>query len=130
MNEEPPEVGPEGSSEDPVGAFLQTYERARTREAYGHDLRAFFEQAAEQSPERSPEQPSGQVAPTRAEVAGVQPEEVAAFLERAREEKGPTAAKRRGAALRAFYRWAREEGIVSKETAETIREAARPESSE
>lgn len=102
----------EGGEDGPIASFLKTYDRRRTREAYGHDLRDFF--GVEE------------ITPNDAEAQGE--EAVRTYLEEAKETAGPTAAGRRRAALRAFYRWARREGIVSKETASEVRSAAVPAS--
>ena len=84
-----------------IKAFLQTYDRLQTRKSYRHDLQSFFgETARGASPEDREDVTVGW-----AEALASGPEEVAGYLRRVAEEKGPSAARRRRAALRSFYRW-------------------------
>jgi len=91
-----------------IDAFLSTYDRYQTREAYGHDLRDFFGE--------------GELAPS--DLRRVSPEKVGAYLQETESENGPTAARRRGAALRSIYRWAEGEEIVRREKARAIYRAS------
>lgn len=86
-----PDEADEGSA-GLIEAFLSTYDRARTRKAYGHDLRDFFGAGPEE-------------VLSKEKALGPSEEDVQAYLRRVRSEKGPAAARRRKMAIRAFYKW-------------------------
>jgi hypothetical protein len=77
---------------DLIDAFLERYERVRTREAYGHDLRDFF----------------GDEVTDTDEAISREPADICGYLQRAKETSGPSSARRRSVALRRFYRWLKE----------------------
>lgn len=105
-NGEKAEEGP-GPEEDLIEPFLSTYDRLQTRKSYGHDLRDFFD--AEE---------------VRIEaVLSVSEGQVENYLARTKEEKGESAAARRASALRSFYGWVSEEGLLSEKKAKQVKEA-------
>jgi len=86
----------------PISSFLNEINSAQTRRAYRADLRRFF--------------PDSEV--DESDVAGVYPEDVQSFVRSLRDaEESISTQRRRLAALRRFYDWLINEGVVTQNPA-------------